>query len=65
MKNILLTAAIFVTTHGKQIRLTNEQYKSLMSYSTANVKNTLAGCDKGCDIRNVETADQIFKFLGK
>jgi len=65
MKTLILAAAIFVTSHGKQIKLTNEQYRSLQTYSTNNVKATLAACDKGCDIRNNEAADQIFKFLGK
>jgi len=65
MKLLILTAAIFVTSHGKQIKLNNDQFKQLQSHSTNHVKNTLANCANGCEIRNNEAADQIFKFLGK
>lgn len=59
----LITLTVFVTVGSKQVKLTRSQLNSLGIYSTRTVKSTLANCENGCQIRNNEAADQIFKFI--
>lgn len=65
MKTTLILLTIFVTAHGKTIRLTPVQVDTLSKRGTWCVKETLAKFKQGGSIRNNEVADQIFSILNK
>lgn len=63
MKTLLIIASIFVTAHGKQIKLTAADTTYLQQHGTNLVKCSIS--NGNTDIRNNEAADQIFTLLHK
>lgn len=65
MKTLILIASIFVTAHGKQIKLSPTDLVTLQVKGNRYVHSTLRNYKQGGTIRNNEAADEIFQILGK
>lgn len=65
MKTLIIIASIFVSAHGKQIKLSPAELATLQAKGNHYVHCTLAHYKNGGTIRNNEAADEIFQILGK